>query len=180
MLDATREALESARGKTEYDIGEDRMLVLGLVKEIEIIGEAAGKVSESTRRQLSQTPWQDVVDTRNRLIHAYFDIDVGVVWDTVTKDLRPLIAALENALAPEPYRASPKQVDISCCLPLTPTLSPKGRGNSSFSERQARYERISSRLYARSSSPRRHDPLPSPEFSQVLRPGRAERDGEAP
>jgi uncharacterized protein with HEPN domain len=102
MLDAACEAQQFARGKTELDIGGDRMLVLSLVKEIEIIGEAAGKVSESTRRQLSQIPWQDVVDVRDRLIHAYFDIDVGVVWDTVTKDLRPLIAALESALAPEP------------------------------------------------------------------------------
>ncbi|HTW90608.1 MAG TPA: HepT-like ribonuclease domain-containing protein [bacterium] len=99
MLDAAREALEFVRGKTEDNIGEDRMLVLGLVKEIEIIGEAAGKVSEPTRRHLSQIPWQDVIDMRNRLIHVYFDIDVGVVWDTVSKDLRPLIAVLERALA---------------------------------------------------------------------------------
>jgi uncharacterized protein with HEPN domain len=102
MLDAACEALQFARGKTEHNIGGDRMLVLSLVKEIEIIGEAAGKVTEPTRRQLSQIPWQDVIDMRNRLIHAYFDIDVGVVWDTVTKDLRPLIAALETVLAPEP------------------------------------------------------------------------------
>jgi len=99
MLDAAREALEFVRGKTEDNIGEDRMLVLGLVKEIEIIGEAAGKVSEPTRRHLSQIPWQDVIDMRNRLIHVYFDIDVGVVWDTVSKDLLPLIAVLERALA---------------------------------------------------------------------------------
>jgi len=102
MLDAAREALEFAQGKTEYDIGDDRRLVLSLVKEIEIIGEAAGKVSEPTRRQFPQIPWQDIVDMRNRLIHVYFDIDVGVVWDTVSQDLRPLAAALETVLKPEP------------------------------------------------------------------------------
>lgn len=101
MLDAAREALEFVRGKTEHNIGEDRKLVLSLVKEIEIIGEAAGKVSEPTRRQLSQIPWQDVVDMRNRLIHVYFDIDVGVVWNTVSKDLRPLVGVLESALPPD-------------------------------------------------------------------------------
>jgi len=53
-------------------------------------------------------------------------------------------AARRGRSGPDRYRASPKQVDISCCLPLTPALSPKGRGNSFFSERQARYERISS------------------------------------
>lgn len=101
MLDAAREAMDFAQGKTEYNIGDDRKLVLTLVKEVEIIGEAAGKVSEPTRRQLPQIPWQDIVDMRNRLIHVYFDIDVGVVWDTVSKDLRPLIAALETVLKPE-------------------------------------------------------------------------------
>ena len=101
MLDAAREAVVFTEGRTAYDIGEDRKLVLSLVKEIEIIGEAASKVSEETRRQTPQIPWQDVVDMRNHLIHVYFDIDIGVVWDTVSKDLPPLIAALESVLPPD-------------------------------------------------------------------------------
>jgi len=99
MLDAAREALDFVRGKTEHSVGADRQLVLSLVKEIEIVGEAAGKVSEPTRKQLPQIPWADIVDMRNHLIHVYFDIDVGVVWDTVSKDLPPLVTALEDALA---------------------------------------------------------------------------------
>lgn len=98
MLDAAREALHFAQGKTEHNIGEDRQLALSLVKEIEIIGEAASKVSEPTRSQLTQIPWLDIVDMRNHLIHAYFDVDVGVVWDTVSKDLPPLISALDVEL----------------------------------------------------------------------------------
>lgn len=98
MLDAAREALVFARGKTEYSIGEDRMVVLSLVKELEIIGEAAGKVSLESRARIGQIPWQRIITMRNHLIHAYFDIDVGVVWETVSKDLRPLIAALESTL----------------------------------------------------------------------------------
>jgi len=101
MLDAAREARDFVQGRAEYDVGGDHKLVLSLVKEIEIVGEAASNVSQTTRRRLLQIPWQDVVDMRNRLIHAYFDIDVGVVWDTVSKDLPPLIAALEGALKPE-------------------------------------------------------------------------------
>jgi uncharacterized protein with HEPN domain len=99
MLDAAREALDFVRGKTEHSVGEDRQLVLSLVKEIEIVGEAAGKVSEPTRQQLPQIPWSDIVDMRNHLIHVYFDIDVGVVWDTVSKDLPPLATALQDVLA---------------------------------------------------------------------------------
>ena len=81
MLDAAREAMDFARGKTEHNIGE-----------------AASKVSEPTRSQLPQIPWLDIVDMRNHLIHAYFDVDVGVVWDTISKDLPPLVSALDVAL----------------------------------------------------------------------------------
>ena len=100
MLEAAREALVFAHGKTEHDIGSDRRVVLSLVKELEIIGEAAGKVSPESRAQLAQVPWQRIVAMRNHLIHVYFDIDVGVVWDTVSKDLRPLVGVLESALPP--------------------------------------------------------------------------------
>ena len=99
MLDAAQEALDFVRGKTEHSVGEDRRLVLSLVKEIEIIGEAASRVSEPTRHQLPRIPWLDIVDMRNHLIHVYFDIDVGVVWDTVSRDLPPLVGALDDALA---------------------------------------------------------------------------------
>jgi len=67
MLDAAREALDFVRGKTEHSVGADRQLVLSLVKEIEIVGEAPGKVSEPTRQQLPQIPWSDIVDMRNHL-----------------------------------------------------------------------------------------------------------------
>ena len=68
----------------------------------------------------------------------------GPLRDVVSD--RELLSAVRDSMAGRAktyYRASPKQVDISCGSPLTPTLSPKGRGNSSFSERQARHERIS-------------------------------------
>ena len=75
------------------------MLVLSLVKELEIIGEAAGKVSDEIRSQYGAIPWQDISGMRNRLIHAYFDIDLDVVWSTVTKDLPQLKADLEGILS---------------------------------------------------------------------------------
>ena len=98
MLDATEEALEFVRGKRRAHLESNRMLVLSLVKELEIIGEAAGKVSDEIRSQYGAIPWQDISGMRNRLIHAYFDIDLDVVWSTVTKDLPQLKAALESIL----------------------------------------------------------------------------------
>ncbi len=88
----------SFKVKTRADLDKDRMLVLSLVKELEIIGEAAGKESPEIRSQNSAVPWQDISGTRNRLIHAYFDIDLDVVWSTVTKNLPVLKAELEKIL----------------------------------------------------------------------------------
>ena len=77
----------------------DRVLTLALVKCIEIIGEAASKVGIDTRTSHTEIPWADIVGMRHRLIHAYFDIDFDRVCDTITTDLPPLIAELEEILA---------------------------------------------------------------------------------
>jgi uncharacterized protein with HEPN domain len=71
MLDAAREAVTFAHGRTAADLAQDRLLALALLKCIEIIGEAASKVSSDTRSKLNQIPWIDIVGMRNRLIHAY-------------------------------------------------------------------------------------------------------------
>lgn len=98
MLDAANEALEFVRGKPRSDLDTDRKLVLSLIKELEIIGEAAGKVSAEIRTQYGAIPWQDISGMRNRLIHVYFDIDLDLVWTTVTKDLPLLKTELEKIL----------------------------------------------------------------------------------
>ena len=74
------------------------MLVLSLIRELEIIGEAASKVSPEIRSQNHAIPWQDITGMRNRLIHAYFDVDLDSVWSTVTKDLPTLKAELQKIL----------------------------------------------------------------------------------
>lgn len=98
MLDAANEALSFIQARVRSDLDNDRMLVLSLIRELEIIGEAASKVSPETRAQNSTVPWQDISGMRNRLIHAYFDVNLDVVWTTVTKDLPFLKAELEKIL----------------------------------------------------------------------------------
>jgi uncharacterized protein with HEPN domain len=100
MLDAAREAVAFGSGRTPEDLTRDRVLTLALVKCIEIIGEAAAKVSAQTRASTPQIPWSDIIGMRNRLIHAYFDVDVNRVSDTLANDLPPLIALLEKIVAP--------------------------------------------------------------------------------
>jgi uncharacterized protein with HEPN domain len=99
MLDAARDALSFTAGRARTDLDTNRMLALSLVKSIEIIGEAAAKVTEETRRKHPSVPWNDIVGMRNRLIHAYYDVDLDRAWDTVSSDLPPLVTVLEKILA---------------------------------------------------------------------------------
>jgi len=103
MLDAAREAIGFAQGRTRADLNDDRKLVLALVKDIEIIGEAAFQISESSRDQRQGIPWDDIIGMRHRLVHGYFDINLDILWRTVQEDLPALIAALEpQVIAEEP------------------------------------------------------------------------------
>lgn len=81
MLEAAKEAVDFSRNRTRADLDNDRMLAHSLVRCIEIIGEAASQVTKDTQRQCSDIPWPNMIATRNRLIHAYFDIDLDRVWD---------------------------------------------------------------------------------------------------
>ena len=98
MLDAAHEALAFTTGRVRADLKKNRILVLALVKEIEIVGEAANQVSQITREQLPGIPWMDIVGMRNRLVHAYFEINLDILWRTLQDDLPPLIAELERVV----------------------------------------------------------------------------------
>ncbi|MFI5166782.1 MAG: DUF86 domain-containing protein [Thermoanaerobaculales bacterium] len=102
MLDAAREAVAFARDRTRADLSNDRQLVLALVKCIEIVGEAASQTTAEGRQLAPELPWANIVAMRNRLVHAYFDVDLDRVWETITDDLPALIAILETAHLPEP------------------------------------------------------------------------------
>ena len=67
--------------------------------EIEIIGEAASQLSETCRRQENHLPWRDIIGMRNRLDHAYFEVDVDVVWAVVASDLPALLPELEKLIS---------------------------------------------------------------------------------
>lgn len=96
MLDAAREAVSFIHGRTRDDLDLDRQLVLALVKSIEIVGEAASRVTESSRQDLPQIPWDQIIGMRNRLVHAYFDINLDILWTTAQEDLSKLIDLLES------------------------------------------------------------------------------------
>lgn len=82
MLDSAREALSFVMGKSRDELDANRMLALSLVKSVEIIDEAASRVSSDGRAQCDEIPWPNIIAMRNRLIHAYFDInlDIGLAY----------------------------------------------------------------------------------------------------
>jgi uncharacterized protein with HEPN domain len=98
MLDSTQAILAFLNGKKRSDLNIDRLLISGITRELEILGEAAGKVSLPTQNLFSEIPWRQLVGMRNRLIHAYFDVDHDIVWNTITNDLPKFSKQLEKAI----------------------------------------------------------------------------------
>ena len=101
MLDHAREAVELARGKTREDLANTRLLQLGLVRLVEIVGEAAASIPRDQRAKYPGIPWQDVIGMRNKLIHEYDTVDLDILWDTVSVELPDLIMSLQAIVPPE-------------------------------------------------------------------------------
>ena len=102
MLEAAAAVGEFVAGRERSDLDRNRMLLFALVRAIEVLGEAASKVSMETRVSLPEIPWPAIVGMRNRLIHGYFDIDAEIVWKTVTVEVPPLRDLLQRALGEPP------------------------------------------------------------------------------
>ena len=101
MLDAAHTALRLTSERTRSDLDEDEGLAHSLVRVVQIIGEAANHVDQSIQVSNPSIPWEQIISMRNRLVHAYFDINLDIVWNTVQEDLPRLIERLEVILAPE-------------------------------------------------------------------------------
>ena len=98
MLDYARKATAAARSHTREDLERDDLLEVGLERFIEVVGEAAAKVSDATRRSLQGVPWREIIGMRNRLVHGYASVDHDIIWTVAADDLPALVAELEKAL----------------------------------------------------------------------------------
>lgn len=101
MFDGASDAVRFASGRTRADLDRDAMLAFAITRALQIVGEASIKVSDETRNLLPQVQWSAIAGMRNRLVHAYFDVNLDIVWDTLELDLPPLIVALAAYLARE-------------------------------------------------------------------------------
>jgi uncharacterized protein with HEPN domain len=96
MRDHAHEVVELVRGRSRSDLDTDRLLALAVVRLLEIIGEAAGRVPADEQARRPGIPWSLIVGLRNRLIHGYDNVDHDIVWEILTSDLPALLVELPS------------------------------------------------------------------------------------
>jgi uncharacterized protein with HEPN domain len=101
MLDHAREAVGLVQGKSRSDLDSDRLLGLALVRLMEIIGEAANRVSLEYKSRHPSIPWSQIISFRNRLIHGYDAVDMDILWQILHQDLPGLIDELKTIISHE-------------------------------------------------------------------------------
>lgn len=99
--EACQESLEFIKDKTIDDLKNNKMLSLALIKELEIIGEAANHISSEIKTRYSYIFWKDMIGMRNRLVHVYFGINYDIVWQTVTESLPVLQRQINEIMKQE-------------------------------------------------------------------------------
>jgi uncharacterized protein with HEPN domain len=96
MIEAAETVAKFVAGRERADLDSDEMLLLALARAIEIIGEAASRLSLEMRAANPDMPWARIIAMRNRLVHAYFDIDHDILWSTGTSEIPALLPILQS------------------------------------------------------------------------------------
>ena len=99
MLEHAREAVSHVSTRRREDLDADRLLRLAQERLVEIVGEAANRVSAATQQRFGKVPWREAISMRHRVSHGYDTVDYDLLWDTIRDDFPPLIRALEDALS---------------------------------------------------------------------------------
>jgi uncharacterized protein with HEPN domain len=94
LREAAEKAVAFSQGRTRQDLETDEILRLALTKLVEIVGEAAKLITDETRKRYPDVSWGDAARMRDRLVHHYFDIDLDVLWSTISEDLPELLRGL--------------------------------------------------------------------------------------
>jgi len=98
MLDHAQEAVKLLGDMSLEDLSANRERQLALTRLIEIVGEAASKVSTEDQNTYPQLPWREAIGMRHVLAHGYDIIEHAIIWDTVRNNLPPLIQQLQAIL----------------------------------------------------------------------------------
>lgn len=106
MVDTANKAIGFMQGLTREDFDNNELLRLSLTHLLQIIGEAARRVSPDFRTAHPQIDWKAIVGMRSKLVHDYLNVDEDIVWDTVTNELPSLLKELEGILKSDNTRDS--------------------------------------------------------------------------
>ncbi len=98
MLDTAEKALGLMEGNSREDYDDNEPLRIALTHLIQVIGEAARRVSKEFCEAHPEIPWKAIIGMRHKVVHDYFDVDEDIVWDTVVEELEPLIKQLEKVV----------------------------------------------------------------------------------
>lgn len=98
ILDAISEIQKFTRGMNYETFKEDTKAVRTIEMNFIIIGEAASQIPADIEEKHSAIPWNLMRAMQNRIVHAYFNVDEKLMWDTIQNDLPPLIPELKNLL----------------------------------------------------------------------------------
>ena len=98
ILEAAKLAISYVESKTEEDFFADVQCQDSVIRRLEIIGEAARRISEENRKAHPKLPWREMIGMRNILIHEYDDVDLPIVWKTVESELPSIVAKVEKLL----------------------------------------------------------------------------------
>jgi len=90
ILDSIGKIERYLQGVDESEFMSSDLLQDGVIRQIQIIGEATKRISFGLRTRYQLIPWQDMAGMRNKLVHDYFGVDAGLVWITATEDLPAL------------------------------------------------------------------------------------------
>ena len=96
MIESSKKAQEFLADKTYDELQRNEQLSFAIVRALEIVGEAASQITQETRDKYPNIPWRNIISMRNKLIHAYFDINYRIVWSAVKEDIPQLLQHLEN------------------------------------------------------------------------------------
>ncbi|MGD0102747.1 MAG: DUF86 domain-containing protein [Rhodopila sp.] len=99
MLLAARDGRGFVAGMDEAEFLASRLHQNAVIRSLEVIGEAAGKVSATTQAAYPDIPWRQITGMRHRLIHGYADVQLDLVWFVVQEHLDPLIACLARLVS---------------------------------------------------------------------------------
>jgi len=98
ILDAIQRIQTYTRDVSKEKYLQDGLLQDGVVRQLEIIGEASTNLSEEFQERHSEVPWGQIIGLRNQIVHAYFDINLDITWDIVHGDIPELKRQIEHIL----------------------------------------------------------------------------------